>query len=154
MQQPHRLHSFWITRQSQKITGKVVLQCGLLRQWRKYLLTIQHNPLAVQCTCASGKSAFGCQKKRTLVVGLWVTHAPPTGHRHTSWICVPADENQTAPGLGNKEGMAGPQTSCVATSSWWHLLCLARDRRQTPLDSRHRRLLRIVGLRWFCNRSQ
>ena len=35
------------------------------------------------------------------------------------------DENQTAPGLGNKEGVAGPQTSCVATSSWWHLLCEA-----------------------------
>jgi hypothetical protein len=92
------------TRYSQKITGKVVLQCGLLRQWRKYLLKIQRNPPAVQCTFASGKPALGCQKKRTLVVDPWATHAPPTGHRHRSWICVLArtlsvvqtDEKQTA----------------------------------------------------------
>jgi hypothetical protein len=43
-------------------------------------------------------------------------------------------ENQTAPGLGNREGVAGPQTACVVMSSWWHLLCkawhcLAGDRR-------------------------
>jgi hypothetical protein len=71
------------TRYSQKITGKVALQCGLLRQWRKYLLTIQNNPPAVQ-NCASGNQRLGARRKELL----WLALEPLMYRRHNIVIQV------------------------------------------------------------------